>query len=141
MPTEDELAAARITKEKGEDNSSRWDYVIDVDGVLLLWDEFHDNPQEAVPLSAIRIGDLVIAANPFELYCQFGLDIRRRSPAKHTMIAQLTNGCLGYVPTIYGILGGGYSGRAIYWARMETCAGYKVVDETAKLVKELMISD
>jgi neutral ceramidase len=141
MPTEDELAAARITKVKGEDNSSRWDYVIDVDGVLHLWDEFHDNPQEAVPLSAIRIGDLVIAANPFELYCQFGLDIRRRSPAKHTMIAQLTNGCLGYVPTIYGILGGGYSGRAIYWARMETCAGYKVVDETAKLVKELMNRD
>ncbi|MEI6520952.1 MAG: GNAT family N-acetyltransferase [bacterium] len=141
MPTAEELATARATKDKGEENTSRWDYVIDVDGVLHLWDEFHDNPQEAVPLSAIRIGDLVIAANPFELYCQFGLDIRRRSAAKNTMIAQLTNGCLGYVPTIYGILGGGYSGRAIYWARMEPYAGYKIVDETARLLGELTIDN
>ncbi len=137
MPTEDELAKARITKENGEDKTNRWDYVLDVDGVLRLWDEYHENQQEEVPLSAMRIGDLVIATNPYELYCQFGLDIRRRSKAKHTMIAQLTNGCLGYVPTIYGILGGGYSGRAIYWARMEPYAGYITVDETAKLINEL----
>ena len=66
--------------------------------------------------------------------------IRRRSPARHVMIAQLTNGSVGYVPTIYGILGGGYSGRAIYWARMEALAGYRVVDETARMLSELWTS-
>jgi len=137
MPTDAELAAARISQEKGEAEVGRWDYVIDICGVLRLWEEYHETPHEAVPLWAVRIGELAIATNPFEIYCQFGLDLRRRSPARHTMIAQLTNGCFGYVPTIYGILGGGYSGRAIYWARMDPLAGYRVVDESARLLHQL----
>jgi hypothetical protein len=92
-----------------------------------IWEEFHITPVQTVSLSSVRIGDLTIATNPFELYCQLGLDIRRRSPARQLMIAQLTNDFLGYLPTVYGILGGGYSGQAIYWSRMEPYAGYLVV--------------
>jgi neutral ceramidase len=137
LPTPAELAAAQASLEKGEVTVGRWDYVLDVCGVLKLEQEFRAAPHQIVPLWAIRIGELAIATNPFELYCQYGLDIRRRSPAQHLMIVELTNGAFGYLPTIYGILGGGYSGRAIYWTRMEPYAGYRVVDETARMLHRL----
>jgi ribosomal protein S18 acetylase RimI-like enzyme/cation transport regulator ChaC len=137
LPTDAELAAARETQAHGEEAVGRWQYIIDVCGVLRLWEDYHEAPRETVPLCAVRIGDLAIATNPFEMYCQYGLDIRRRSPARHQMIAQLTNDFLGYLPTIYGILGGGYSGQAIHWARMEPYTGYQIVEETARLLYRL----
>lgn len=137
LPSEEDVEKARETKAKGEAVVGRWEYVIGVCGELRLWEDFHANPTQPVPLWGVRIGDLAIATVPFELYCQFGLDIRRRSPAKHTMICQLTGEFIGYVPTIYGILGGGYSGKPIYWARMEPYAGYRAVDESARLLGSL----
>jgi len=108
--------------------------------VLRLYEEFKDNPYDTVPVHAVRIGDFAIATNPCEFYCQFGLDIRRRSPAKITAIAQLTDSFSGYCPTIYGLLGGGYSAETIYWCRLEPDAGYKIVNASARLLHQVLES-
>jgi uncharacterized protein YcfJ len=54
-----------------------------------------------------------------------------------TAVTQLADGRGGYCPTIYGVMGGGYSGEAIHWARLEPYAGYKLVESSARLLKAL----
>jgi neutral ceramidase len=53
------------------------------------------------------------------------------------MVAQLTDGFSGYCPTVPALMGGGYSGSAIHWARLEPYAGYKIVEASARLAHEL----
>ncbi|MHB9132604.1 MAG: hypothetical protein ACYDBB_16160 [Armatimonadota bacterium] len=137
LPTPDALAHARHVFAQGEEKVGRWDYILSVDGVLRLHTTFKDNPVDVLPVHAVRIGDFAIVTNTCELYCQFGLDIKRRSPAAVTAVAQLTNGLSGYCPTIPGLMGGGYSGDAIYWARLEPYAGYKLVEVSTRLLNQL----
>ena len=96
-----------------------------------------DYPLQKLPLHALRIGGFALATAPCELYCQFGIDIKRRSPAAVTAVTELTHGTLGYCPTAYGILGGGYSGATYYGCKLEPLAGYRMVDELAKMLFEL----
>lgn len=50
--------------------------------------------------TGFRIGDdFAIVTNPFELFCGIGINIKNGSPFKNTMVATLTNGARGYVPT------------------------------------------
>lgn len=50
-------------------------------------------------IHAVRLGDTVFVTNPFELFLDYGNQIRARSAAAQTFIAQLTNGALLYLPT------------------------------------------
>jgi hypothetical protein len=106
-------------------------------GAVSLQQEFGDRPTDTVSIHALRIGDVALVTQPFELYCQFGLDIKRRSPAPVTGVCSLADGRAGYCPTIYGILGGGYSGEPIQWRRFAPEAGYRVVDTACRLLYEL----
>jgi hypothetical protein len=137
LPEEAALARAREISAGGNEGDKRWDWVIATCGTLRLYDEFREHPYDTVAVHALRIGDYALLTNPCELYCQFGLDLKRRSPAGVTAVAQLADGGVGYCPTIYGQMGGGYSGDPIYWARLEANAGYKIVDATARLVRGL----
>ena len=59
-----------------------------------------DAPDEIfVPLQAIRIGDLSIAAIPFETFVEIGLELKDRSPFKEAFTIELANGSYGYLPT------------------------------------------
>ncbi|MBI5693078.1 MAG: hypothetical protein HZC55_23625 [Verrucomicrobia bacterium] len=52
-----------------------------------------------VVLQTFRIGDLGIAAVPFEMFTESGLEIKARSPFKDTFTIELANGGYGYLPT------------------------------------------
>ena len=106
-------------------------------GTVHLQEMFGENPFETVPVHAVRIGDVALVTQPCELYCQFGLDIKRRSPAPLTAVVGLADGFCGYCPTIYGILGGGYSGATISWTRLEPYAGYRIVESAGRLLNRL----
>jgi hypothetical protein len=136
LPGEKEIAEAKRIVAMGAEKATRWNYVLQA-SVLRLYEEFKDNPFDIVPVHAVRIGDFAIATNPCEFYCQFGIDIKRRSPAKITAVVQLANAGVGYCPTTPGIMGGGYSGSTIHWCRLEPQAGYKIVDAAAKLLFRL----
>ena len=134
LPEADRLTEARQVVAVGEEAAGRGAWILAQAGVIRLQEEFEANPSENVALHALRVGDFAMVTNPCELYCQFGLDIRRRSPAAVTAVTQLADGYSGYCPTIPGLMGGGYSGEAIHWARLEPYAGYKIVEASAKLV-------
>lgn len=53
-------------------------------------------PAEVVGL---RVGDFVLVTFPGELTVQIGLDIKQRSPHRHTFVAGYTNGYIYYTPT------------------------------------------
>lgn len=106
-------------------------------GVKHLHDEFSKNPVDQLAIHAIRVGDVAMITQPCELFCQFGLDIKRRSPAPITGVVGLADGFSGYCPTTYGILGGGYSGEPIHWTRLVEDAGCRIVDAASRLVRGL----
>ena len=60
-------------------------------------------------IHAIKLGDIVFVTNPFELFLDYGNQIRARSAASQTFIAQLTNGILEYLPTKKAQEAGHYS--------------------------------
>lgn len=68
-----------------------------------------EKPDYRFLLTGIRLGDdFAIVTNPVELFCEIGLDIKRQSPFRQTMVAEQTNGAHGYVPTLKGFEGGSY---------------------------------
>ncbi|HPA18785.1 MAG TPA: hypothetical protein PLU30_13625 [Verrucomicrobiae bacterium] len=52
-----------------------------------------------VPVNAARIGPFAIATNAGELFVEWGISVKKRSPFPHTVLAELTNDCVGYEPT------------------------------------------
>lgn len=52
-----------------------------------------------IVVQAFRIGDLAVAAIPFETFTETGLEIKAKSPFKDTFTIELANGGLGYLPT------------------------------------------
>ena len=71
-----------------------------------------ENPTFPVGVHVLRLNDLAICTNPFELYTDFGVQIKARSKATQTIIIQLASqvaeGGEGYVPSQYATQGGGY---------------------------------
>lgn len=60
-------------------------------------------------IHVIRLGDVAIATNPFELFLNYGNRIRARSKASQTFLIQLCNGAYGYLPTEKAEHGSHYS--------------------------------
>ena len=56
------------------------------------------NEDDPVEVMAIRIGDLGIVGLPGEIFCELGFEIKKNSPAKHTMAIELTSDAIGYLP-------------------------------------------
>lgn len=96
--------------------------------------------QEANPvpvhLHVLRLGDAAICFNPAELYVEFGLAIKKRSPARVTLVAELTDGCCGYVPTPEAIRHGGYSATSASHTRLVAEAGWMMVESTQQLLAQ-----
>jgi len=138
LPEPGQLAEARkILARIDAGEEIRGQEMIMAFGTVHLQECFGKNPTDTLPVHVLRIGDVALVTEPCELYCQFGLDIKRRSPAPITAVVGLTDGYAGYCPTIYGILGGGYSGRAISWTRLEPNAGYLIVESAGKLLNSV----
>ena len=57
----------------------------------------------------IRLGTVAIATNPFELFLDYGNQIKARSHAEQTFLVQLACGAEGYLPTEKAEKGGHYS--------------------------------
>lgn len=57
----------------------------------------------------IKLGTVAIATNPFELYLDYGNQIKARSHAEQTFLVQLACGISGYLPTKKAEDGGHYS--------------------------------
>ncbi len=92
------------------------------------------DPVAPIELHVLRLGDIAIATNPFELYLDYGIRIKARSPATLTLLVQLSCQNCGYLPTERGVQGGGYSADKFIVGPQ---GGQVLVDETVKCLNAL----
>ncbi len=86
-------------------------------------------------LHTLRLGDVAITTNDFELYTQFGIQMKARSKALHTFVIQLA-GPGSYVPTPVAAKGGGYS-AVVQSNKVGPEGGQVLADETVAAVNGL----
>jgi len=95
--------------------------------------ELNDAPAEInAPLTALRIGDLGIAAIPFEVFTEAGLEIKKLSPFQPTFTIELAGGSYGYLPTPRHFALGGYE-TWLGTNNVEPDASTKIVDALMEL--------
>ncbi len=87
-------------------------------------------------IHVLRLGDAVLATNPFELYIDFGLQIKARSPAAQTLVAQLTSGTGLYLPTERAVQGGHYGAHPVV-APVGPEGGRELVEATLDLIHQV----
>ncbi|MEN6644517.1 MAG: hypothetical protein ABFE08_18925 [Armatimonadia bacterium] len=105
--------------------------------VLELMELQRREPTAPSEISAFRIGDFAIATLPGEIFVEFGLDIKLKSPARRTWLVELANGVVGYVPTKRAFEGGGYEQRTCTSSKLDPVAGEMMV-ATARALLESM---
>ncbi|MFH1266944.1 MAG: hypothetical protein ABIK89_14550, partial [Planctomycetota bacterium] len=63
---------------------------------------------DEVEVMVVRLGNVALVGLPGENFCESGLEIKRRSPARHTLVAGLASDAIGYLPTRESFPQGGY---------------------------------
>ncbi|MBN1419224.1 MAG: hypothetical protein JXP34_10635 [Planctomycetes bacterium] len=138
--TDEELAAAKASirtlsekkqEEAGDHLRRKWHQAV-VDRYATR----ESDPEFAMELHVLRLGDIAIATNPFELFLDYGFRIRARSEALQTFVLQLSCGCGGYLPTRDAVAGGGYS-AVIESGIVGPDGGRILVDRTVELIDAL----
>jgi len=85
----------------------------------------------------IRLGDVVFVGVPGEVFARLGLELRRRSPFRHTCIIGLANEKIGYIPDRKAYADGGYQTWAGWHSMLEVGTGEAMVDQAVAMLDEL----
>ena len=107
--------------------------------VVKRYEEQDQAPDLHFDMNVVRIGDAVIANNPFELYLYYGQNIKARSHAKQTFLVQLSVGSdlsAGYLPSPDAEKFGGYGGLVVN-GQVGSDGGYKLADVTVETINSL----
>jgi hypothetical protein len=86
-------------------------------------------------LHVVKIGDIALTTNSFELFADYGIRIQARSPAIQTFVVQHC-GVGSYLPTRLAVQGESYS-ACLYCNEVGPEGGDKLVNETVKTLKTL----
>lgn len=84
----------------------------------------------------VRMGTVAFASNPFELFLDYGNQIKARSKAEQTFLVQLANGAEGYLPTAKAEANGHYS-AFIGSGQVGHAGGEQLVRETLQNIREM----
>ena len=96
-----------------------------------------DGPeQKEVPLQVVRLGNLAIAAIPFEVFVEIGLQIKKETPFGDAFTIELANDSNGYLPTPQQHKLGGYE-TWMGTCRVQLDASEKITDAILELMQEL----
>ncbi|MEX2568186.1 MAG: neutral/alkaline non-lysosomal ceramidase N-terminal domain-containing protein [Cyclobacteriaceae bacterium] len=95
------------------------------------------NPDETydVDFHMVRLGDVAVCTNPFELFTEYGIRIKARSNALQTFVVQLVGGGT-YLPTMEALRGGHYS-AIIQSTEVGPEGGDILVEETVRGINKL----
>ncbi len=140
-----ELSPRLITKEESDTAKAQAEELLAGIGEgysgLIPWHlgvvERFKNPPVSIPveLHTLRIGDMVFASNPFELYLDYGDRIKGRSKAVQTFLVQLSAGQGTYLPS--GRSGGTGYGSVPASSIVTVEGGNRLVEESIEAINEL----
>ena len=94
------------------------------------------NPKMEAEIHILRIGDVVICTDQFELFTDYGIRIQARSNALQTFVIQLGTGATAYLPTEKAVKGGGYS-ATVQSDLVGPEGGQILVDRTVELINSM----
>ncbi|MCK9412494.1 MAG: hypothetical protein M0Q53_09355 [Prolixibacteraceae bacterium] len=114
-----------------DSKTSDYGWLKPMEAVLRQYQKQDKDTVFKMELHAIRLNDVAIATNPFELYTDYGFRITGRCKAKQTFIVQLSGDTGGYLPIKRALQGGGYSAMANH---IGPTGGDMLVDETVKMI-------
>jgi hypothetical protein len=87
-----------------------------------------------VEVQVITLGrDIAVVSLPGEIFVELGLAIKQASPFKYTVIAELANGSIGYIPTRQAWTQGNYE---VVSARCGPGSGEILVETASRLLRE-----
>jgi neutral ceramidase len=93
-----------------------------------------DGRPHEVEVQVVALGnDLAWVSLPGEIFVELGLEIKEKSPFRHTVIAELANGAIGYIPNEKAYDEGNYEPVS---ARCAKGSGEMLVKTALKLLKE-----
>ena len=95
----------------------------------------HMNTLEA-EIHIIRLGSVSFATNPFELFLDYGNQIKARAACEQTFLVQLANGLEGYLPTEKAEKNGHYS-AFIASGQVGHIGGDMIVRETLQNIRDM----
>jgi hypothetical protein len=88
-----------------------------------------------VEVQVIALGDeLAWVSLPGEIFVELGLAIKKASPFKYTMIAELANGAIGYIPNKPAYAQGAYE---VVSARCAEGSGEMLAETAVRLLEQL----
>lgn len=129
-----EVAEARTTVRTGDDKT-RENFMKLVKAYQVLDVAAREGKPLEVEVQVISIGDeLAWVSLPGEIFVELGLAIKKRSPFKQTMIAELANGSIGYIPDRRSYAEGNYEPVS---ARCAAGSGEQLVEVAVNLLKQL----
>lgn len=101
----------------------------------------HRGEARQTRLQIFRLGDLVFVGVPGEMFARLGLDLRRRSPFRHTCIVGLANEQISYIPDRQAYADGGYQTWVGWHSMLEAGDGEAMVDQAVAMLNELYDAD
>lgn len=125
-----------VKKDRKEVGDTEWTFAKEI---VLLDALLKKDLVEEVEVQAIQIGPAVFVTNQAEMFVEYGLELKKRSPFQYTFPVELANGCVGYVPTeeALGEHGGGYETRLTSYSNLEVAAGRKILEASVEMVGEM----
>jgi len=105
-------------------------------GVVARYRQQNLEPDYSFQCHILRLGNIAITTNPFELFHEFGQRMKARAEAEQVFIIQLSNGIGGYLPTHAAVNGGSYSSKPA----STVCGpegGDELVEKTLQVLQKL----
>ena len=107
--------------------------------VINRYNNQDEAPNFLFDMNVVRLGNIAMANNPFELYLYYGQNIKARSHAFQTFLVQLSgngNFHAGYLPSPDAEKFGGYGGLVIN-GQVGSDGGFKLADRTVEEINAL----
>ena len=98
MLEENENLFRKLVSEKDAAQAYRIAMLIQYARSIIKYVESGENVRPT-EIQVFRIGDGGLIALPGEIFVEIGLDIKKKSGLKHTLICELANDAIGYIPT------------------------------------------
>ncbi|MDY0170323.1 MAG: hypothetical protein RBS80_27510 [Thermoguttaceae bacterium] len=142
LVTEAEYAESKAAQQRAADAIAKDPKAADSNHTAMNWhgrtvnrfeaQKDDPNPTHETELHVLRIGDAVVCTNQFELFTDFGIQMKGRSKAIQTFVVQLVGGGT-YLPTERAVRGGSYS-AIVQSNRVGPEGGQVLVDKTVEAI-------
>ena len=147
LPSEDELETIIAERKKGlaaSDPKRSMDREITLSwaqDALTMVKRGKKSAITPVEVQVLRLGEIILAGIPGEVFVEIGLGIKAGSPFEHTYAVSQTNGNIGYMPTKKAFQEGGYETHSAYRLYgiypMDQDVAEKMIGSSLKLIDSI----